>query len=178
MSLGSSLVSYSMRHPQIFYSCLTQWQPAGLMQLPGGTASHCERERLRRAECRGSCGCGCNCPLATLEHGWRVCWTGRTRLVKLLPCPLSRKRRVLLGTLQLPQSKTAEGTREFVFDCGVIGICTLCTRATPLPGVFPCWRVCERRKPCASASDAHTPANRDFEPCWWGGEPRKDIVLC
>ena len=27
------------------------------------------------------------------------------------------------------------------------------------------------------SSDAHTPANRDFKPCWWGGEPRKDIVL-
>ena len=27
------------------------------------------------------------------------------------------------------------------------------------------------------SSDDHTPANRDFEPCWWGGEPRKDIVL-
>ena len=80
-------------------------------------------------------------------------------------------------SLRLPQSKTAEGTREFVFDCGVIGICTPCTRATPLTGVFPCWRVGERRKPCASASDAHPPANRDFKPCWWGGEPRKDIVL-
>ena len=42
------------------------------------------------------------------------------------------------------------GRRKFVYDCGVIGICPPCTRATPLTGVWPCWLVGEWRKPCAS----------------------------
>ena len=29
------------------------------------------------------------------------------------------------------------GRRKFVYDCGVIGICPPCTRATPLVGVWP-----------------------------------------
>ena len=35
--------------------------------------------------------------------------------------------------------------RRFVYDCGVIGLCPLCTRATPLTGVWPCWPVVEWR---------------------------------
>ena len=55
-----------------------------------------------------------------------------------------KEERHLLPALRLPQSKTycvEEGRREFVFDCGVIGMCPPCTRATPLAGVFPCWWV-------------------------------------
>ena len=37
---------------------------------------------------------------------------------------------------RLPQILPALGGRkEFVYDCGVIGLCPLCTRETPLTGV-------------------------------------------
>ena len=35
------------------------------------------------------------------------------------------------------------GRREYVYDCRVIGMYPLCTRATPLTGVWPCWLVGE-----------------------------------
>ena len=101
-----------------------------------------------------------------------------------------------LQTLQLPQSKTyyvAGGRRKFVFDCGVIGFCPLCTRATPLAGVGSLLVGGWGREPCAHAPNSkptrqqgscallmggwgagalprvNPPANRDPVPCWWVG---------
>ena len=71
--------------------------------------------------------------------------------------------------LRLPQSKTycvGGGRRKFVFDCGVIGLCPPCTRATPLTGVFPCWWVGERREPCARAPDSK-PTGILCPAGWW-----------
>ena len=56
-----------------------------------------------------------------------------------------------LHPLRLPQSKIyyiAVGRRKFVFDCGVIGFCPPCTRATPLAGVGSLLVGGWRREPC------------------------------
>ena len=84
------------------------------------------------------------------------------------------------------------GRREFVYDCGVIGLCPPCTRATPLTGVGSLLVGGWGREPCAHAPESkptrqqgscallaggslpralprvNPPANRDSVPCCQG----------
>ena len=94
------------------------------------------------------------------------------------------------AVINLPASG---GRKEFVYDCGVIGLCPPCTRATPLAGVGSLLVGGWGREPCAHAPESkptrqqgscallmggwgagalptvNPPANRDSVPCWQGG---------
>ena len=100
--------------------------------------------------------------------------------------------------LNLPASG---GRKEFVYDCGVIGLCPPCTRATPLTGVGSLLVGGWVRKPCAHAPESkptrqqgscallaggslaqalprvNPPANRDSVPCCQGGEVARILHL-
>ena len=93
------------------------------------------------------------------------------------------------------------GRREFVYDCGVIGLCPPCTRATPLTGVGSLLVGGWGREPCAHAPESkptrqqgscallaggslpralprvNPPANRDSVPCCQGGEVARILHL-
>ena len=93
------------------------------------------------------------------------------------------------------------GRKEFVYDCGVIGLCPPCTRATPLTGVGSLLVGGWGREPCAHAPESkptrqqgscallaggslpralprvNPPANRDSVPCCQGGEVARILHL-
>ena len=102
------------------------------------------------------------------------------------------------AVINLPASG---GRKEFVYDCGVIGLCPPCTRATPLAGVGSLLVGGWGREPCAHAPESkptrqqgscallaggslpralprvNPPANRDSVPCCQGGEVARILHL-
>ena len=124
----------------------------------------------------------------------KKCAFGENQPHWLEPESESRSKQCL--SLRLPQSKTyyvARGRREFVFDCGVIGLCPPCTRATPLTGVGSLLVGGWGREPCDRAPDSKPTRQQGFcallmggwgggsflpdkptrqqdsVPCWWVG---------
>ena len=78
-------------------------------------------------------------------------WERREEVVVSCPCDISHHSVAPIGFRILESVEAALGSiavtavinlveggrRKFVYDCGVIGICPPCTRATPLVGVWP-----------------------------------------
>ena len=70
------------------------------------------------------------------------------------------------AVINLPASG---GRKEFVYDCGVIGLCPPCTRATPLAGVGSLLVGGWGREPCAHAPDSKPTHQQGFCALLAGG---------
>ena len=70
------------------------------------------------------------------------------------------------AVINLPASG---GRKEFVYDCGVIGLCPPCTRATPLAGVGSLLVGGWGREPCAHAPDSKPTRQQGFCALLAGG---------
>ena len=67
----------------------------------------------------------------------------------------------------------AAGRRKFVFDCGVIGFCPPCTRATSLAGVGSLLVGGWAREPCAHARESKPTRQQGFCALLMGGCARE-----